>query len=77
MPPLLGDLNGFTCFDFSFGVVALLLSVSDQLLEVLTLERVQNVEEVLSVRNSALWHLGGEEPHELFVSLHHGPQLHH
>ena len=77
MPPLIRDLDGFIGSGHSLCFVALFLGVSDQLLKVLALKGIQNVEEVLSIRNSSLGQFVGEEHHELLISTHHRPQLDH
>ena len=47
----------------------------DKSLQVSWLERIENVEEVFSVRYTALSHLRREVQHELFVVLHHRPDI--
>ena len=52
-----------------------LVRVFDDLLAVLGLKRVQDIEEVLPGRQAALGVLVGEVEHELFVLLHHRPEV--
>ena len=49
----------------------------DQLLEVLSVESVEHVEEVVAIWNSILCHLCRKESHELLVLLQHWPDLDH
>ena len=49
--------------------------MGDQLLKILTLEGIQDVEEVFSVRHTALRQLAREELHEVLILPHHRPQL--
>ena len=49
----------------------------DQSLYELWLQRVEDVEEVLSIRSATLSHLAREVLHEFCVVLHHRPQTYH
>lgn len=57
--------------------MSLKAGILDNLLQIIPLNRVQNIEKVLAVRHSSLGHLRREEVHEFLVSLHHWPELHH
>ena len=52
----------------------LLLSIPDQLLHIVWIDRVKNVPKVSTVGQSAFWKLGRKVLHEFFFFLHHWPE---
>lgn len=58
-------------------MVALIACIFDKTLQIIPLNRVEHIEKILAVRHSSLGHLRREEPHEILVTLHHWPELHH
>ena len=75
VPPVISDLDGFLCFCINSRVVALSLRMLNQLLEIFSLESVENIEEIFSIRYSTLGHFGRKIFHDLFVTPHHWPQF--
>ena len=75
VPPVVRDFDELFGHSFALRRVPLLVCVLSDLLQVGRLESVNQVEEVLSIRNSSLRHLRWEEPHELLVRLKHWPQF--
>ena len=49
----------------------------NELVDVFPAERVEDVEEIISVGYSAFWEFVGEKLHELTVLLHERPERHH
>ena len=75
--PELGDLDGLVLLVLPVGGHTLLVGVVEYLLQVVGLERVQDVVEVLARRASAFGIHSREELHELAVLLQVRPQRLH
>jgi hypothetical protein len=72
--PVVRDLDRFFGDSRILGRVPLLVGVFDEQTYVAGLKSVENIEEIVSVRHSILWHLGRKTLGEVFIRTHHRPQ---
>ena len=77
LKPALGDLNDLLSVPLSLNWVPLLVSMPDQLWNIVAVLSVHDVEEVVSWRKSPFRIFIWEVPHELRNVLHLGPQAFH
>ena len=75
VPPLVRNFDGFFDLGFISHGVALIICVPNNLVHILWLERVQNIEKILSVRHAAFGQLVREVLLYLLVFLRHRPDV--
>ena len=77
VPPVVRDFDGFFGLGFIRHGVPLIICVTNNLLHILWLERVQNIEKIFSVWHAAFGQLVREVLLDLFVFLRHRPDVDH